>query len=307
MKSTGLVKKIWGVIYPMLIYLGIQILLINVIQTVCTAYWYLNGISSMEEIRSLSVQVLSGKELILTMMSAAITIPILIIFMKRDIEHKKAADTFKKYELSNKWLYLFILPFGFFNMEWANMFVSVLQMFMPKFMIDSYSGAQNAIYGSSLAVQFLAAGFVAPVVEELIFRGLIYKRLKDIVNIKWAAILSAVLFGVFHGNWVQAPYAVIIGLVAVFVYEKYKSIAAPILLHMTANIASIGISYLAQKINETQNINTQQFSDWYILKAISTSMLTFLVLAVITGIIINKIVKPKEVGDENIDSSDSML
>ncbi|MCI9565934.1 MAG: CPBP family intramembrane metalloprotease [Eubacterium sp.] len=307
MKSTGLAKKIWGVIYPMLIYLGIQILLINVIQTICAVYWYFNGISSMEEIKSLMMQMLSGKELILTMMSALITIPILIFFMNRDTEHKKTSHTYKKFELTNRWLYLLILPFGFFNMEWANMFVSILQMFMPKFMIESYSGAENVIYGSSVAVQFLAAGFAAPVVEELIFRGLIYKRLKDIVNIRWAAILSAVLFGVFHGNWVQAPYAIIIGLTAVFVYEKYKSITAPILLHMTVNIASVGISYIAQKINETQNISTQQFSDWYILEAISTSMFTFLVLAVMTGIIINKIVKPKEVGDENINSSDSML
>ncbi|MCI9126219.1 MAG: CPBP family intramembrane metalloprotease [Eubacterium sp.] len=307
MKNTGLVKKIWGVIYPMLIYLGIQILLINVIQTVCAAYWYFNGFTSMEEINILIAQTLHGKELVLTMMSALITIPILIIFMKKDIEHKKVAHTYKKFELSNRWLYLLILPFGFFNMEWANMFVSVLQMFMPKFMIESYSGAENVIYGSSVAVQFLAAGFAAPVVEELIFRGLIYKRLKDLVNIRWAAILSAALFGVFHGNWVQAPYAIIIGLVAVFVYEKYKSITAPILLHMTANIASVGISYIAQKINETQNISTQQFSDWYILKAISISMLNFFALAVIMGIIINKIVKPKEVGDENINSSNSML
>lgn len=307
MKSTDLVKKIWGVIYPMLIYLGIQILLINVIQTVCTVYWYFDGISSMEEIKSLMVQVLSGKEMILTMMSALITIPILIFFMKRDIEHKKAVHTYKKFELNNRWLYLLIVPFGFFNMEWANMFVSVLQMFMPKFMIDSYSGAQNVIYGSSVAVQLLAAGFAAPIVEELIFRGLIYKRLKEIVNLRWAVALSAVFFGIFHGNWVQAPYAVIIGLVAVFVYEKYKCIIAPILLHMTVNITSVGISYLVQKINEAQNISAQQFSNWYIIEAISTSMLTFLVLAVVTGIIINKVVNPKEVGDENINSSNSVL
>lgn len=307
MKSTDLVKKIWGVIYPMLIYLGIQILLINVIQTVCTVYWYFDGISSMEEIKSLMVQVLSGKEMILTMMSALITIPILIFFMKRDIEHKKAAHAYKKFELSNRWLYLLIIPFGFFNMEWANMFVSVLQMFMPKFMIDSYSGAQNVIYGSSVAVQLLAAGFAAPIVEELIFRGLIYKRLKEIVNLRWAVALSAVFFGIFHGNWVQAPYAVIVGLVAVFVYEKYKCIIAPILLHMTVNITSVGISYLVQKINKAQNISAQQFSNWYIIEAISTSMLTFLVLAVVTGIIINKVVNPKEVGDENINSSNSVL
>lgn len=307
MRSTDLVKKIWGVIYPMLIYLGIQILLINVIQTVCTVYWYFNGFTSMEEIKILIAQTLHGKELVLIMMSALITIPILIFFMKRDIEHKKATHTYKKFELSNRWLYLLIIPFGFFNMEWANMFVSVLQMFMPEFMIDSYSGAQNAIYNSGVAVQFVAAGFTAPIVEELIFRGLIYNRLKDMVNVKWAVILSAVLFGVFHGNWVQAPYAVIIGLVAAFVYEKYKSIIAPILLHMTVNITSVGISYLAQKLNETQKISTQQFSDWYILETISTSMLTFLVLAVVMGIIINKMVNPKEVENEIIDSGDSVL
>lgn len=307
MKGTDLAKKIWGLIYPMLIYIGIQILLINVIQTVCAAYWYFNGFTSMEEINILIAQTLHGKELVLTMISSLITIPILIIFMKRDIEDKKESHTFKRFELNNKWLYLLIIPFGFFNMEWANMFVSVLQMFMPEFMIDSYSRAQNAIYGSSVAIQFFAAGLMAPIVEELIFRGLIYNRLKEIVNIKWAAIFSAVLFGVFHGNWVQAPYAIIIGLVAVFIYEKYKSIIAPILLHMTVNITSVGISYLAQKLNETQNISTQQFSDWYILKTISTSMLTFLVLAVIMGIIINNIVKPKEVEDEIINSGDSVL
>lgn len=307
MKSTGLVKKIWGLIYPMLIYLGIQILLINVIQTVCAAYWYFNGFTSMEEINILIAQTLHGKELVLTMISSLITIPILIIFMKRDIEDKKESHTFKRFELNSKWLYLLIIPFGFFNMEWANMFVSVLQMFMPEFMIDSYSGAQNAIYNSGVAVQFVAAGFTAPIVEELIFRGLIYNRLKDMVNVKWAVILSAVLFGVFHGNWVQAPYAVIIGLVAAFVYEKYKSIIAPILLHMTVNITSVGISYLAQKLSETQKISTQQFSDWYILETISTSMLTFLVLAVVMGIIINKMVNPKEVEDEIIDSGDSVL
>ena len=64
MRSTDLVKKIWGVIYPMLIYLGIQILLINVIQTVCTVYWYFNGFTSMEEIKILIAQTLHGKELV---------------------------------------------------------------------------------------------------------------------------------------------------------------------------------------------------------------------------------------------------
>lgn len=187
------------------------------------------------------------------------------------------------------------------------MFVSILQIFMPKFMTDSYRGTETAIYGSSVLLQLVVAGIVAPIVEEMIFRGLIYKRLREFANIKIAAIISAVLFGVFHGNWVQAPYAIIIGLVAVFVYEKYKSIIAPILLHMSANIASVGLVYVATKMQQTQPVNTQQFSDLYMIKTISTAMLTFLGLAVGMGIIINNIVQPKEVENETINSSDTML
>lgn len=307
MKKTSLAKGIWGIIYPMLIYLGIQILVVFVIELSYVVYWHMHGVSSSEEINSMLTEALQGRTLLLTLISALVTIPVLAIFMKKDIDAKKEAHIFVRYKPINKLLYLLIIPFGIFNMEWANMFVSILQMFMPQFMIDSYSGAQTAIYGSSVALQLITGGIVAPVVEEMIFRGLIYKRTKELTNIKIAAVISAVLFGIFHGNWVQAPYAIIIGLVAVFVYEKYKSLIAPILLHMSANIASVGISYLATKIVQQQAGGTQQISDWYMMKALAFSMLLFLVLAVGIGVIINSTVRPKEVENETIDSNDTVL
>ena len=45
-------------------------------------------------------------------------------------------------------------------------------------MIDSYSSTQTAINSRSFTSQLVTAGFIAPIVEEMIFRGLIYKRLK---------------------------------------------------------------------------------------------------------------------------------
>lgn len=307
MKKTSLAKGIWGLIYPMLIYLAIQIFVVFILELSYVLYWHMNGVSSSSEINSMLSEELQGRTLLLTLISALITIPIMAFFMKKDIDAKKKARTFVKYKPINKLLYLLIIPFGIFNMEWANMFVSILQAFMPQFMIDSYSGAQNAIFGSSVVLQLITGGIVAPVVEEMIFRGLIYKRTKDLTNIKMAAVISAVLFGVFHGNWVQAPYAMIIGLVAVFVYEKYKSIIAPILLHMSANMASVGISYLAAKIVQQQPDGVRQFSAWYMIKALSSPMVMFLGLAVGMGIIINNIVQPKEVENETIDSNDTML
>ena len=84
----------------------------------------------------------------------------------------------------------------------------------------------------------------APVLEELFFRGMIYKRLRDIVNVKAAIIISALFFGAFHGNLVQLVYAFIIGLMLAYVYEKFKTIWVPIVFHMGANLISILITEL---------------------------------------------------------------
>lgn len=306
MEKRNFLNILWKIVSPMLIYIFVQIIVVMAIQTGYMVYWYMQGVSS-DEITYLLTNALEDKTLILTMVSALITIPILVLLMKKDINRKKQANTLKKYRLSNNLLYLLIIPFAIFNMEWANMLVSVLQIFMPRFMLDSYSGVEAAIFGSSVALQIVAAGIVGPVVEELLFRGLIYKRLREFTGINISAVLSAVIFGIFHGNWVQAPYAIIIGLAAVFVYEKYKSIIAPVLFHMSVNMASIGMSYIAFKMQQSQGESVQQFSDWYFIKTISAPMLIFFVLAFVMGIFINSKVKPKEVGNEVIDSSNSML
>lgn len=306
MNIKKLAKLVWRILYPMLIYVAVQLMVVNIFQLGYMAYFYIKGINS-SEMWQMMADALQGKTLLLTMVSALVTIPILAIFMKRDINSQKKRNIFKQYKLDNKLLYLLIIPFGIFNMMWANMFVSILQMFMPKFMIDSYGSTATAIYDSGIVLQLFAACIFGPIVEEVIFRGLIYKRTKEVSNTKVAAVLSSVLFGIFHQNWVQAPYAIIIGLVAVFVYEKYKSIIAPIIFHMSANIVSVLMVYMASKVQTNQVVNTEQLSVGYAVKAIVSSMMTFLVLAIAVGLIINNLVNAKEVNNEVINSSDSML
>ena len=291
MKKETLAGKIWGLIYPMLIYLCTTIIVTMVIQIGSLVYWKVTGqMKDTNEINAL----LQSKAMLFTFLSALCTAPILALFRKRDINKEKAWNIYKKYEMVNPVKYLLIIPFGVFTMIWANMFVSILTMFMPKFMLDSYMGTQQAIFGSSIAIQFLAGGIMGPIVEELLFRGLIYNRAKRMTGVVPAAIISAVLFGIFHGNWVQAPYAMIVGIMAVFVYEKYKSITAPILFHMSANIMATGMSYLANGLAERQT-ETADISVAGQLISACSSMFINLALAVGVGIIINKVVKAKEV------------
>ena len=94
---------------------------------------------------------------------------------------------------------------------------------------------------------FLAAATVlaAPIVEEVVFRGLVYTRLCRGMKRWIAAILSAVIFGLVHGTLLHLVYTVPMGLLLCFFYDKYRSLWAPIVLHMSFNLAGTVLEYYA--------------------------------------------------------------
>ena len=79
-------------------------------------------------------------------------------------------------------------------------------------------------------------GIVSPLAEEIVFRGIVYNRLRRQYT-RWIAIVaSALLFGLYHGNVVQALYGFVLGVLIAVLYEKYGSFAVPVILHSAANI-----------------------------------------------------------------------
>ena len=285
------IGRIWGLIYPMLLYLGVTfavefIFMIAVAVLGISRY----GATDQAQLYDFIMNATMSQALSMTLLAGLATAPILIFIYIRDNNKDRRNGTFVKYKLNNILKYLLIIPFGAFNMLWANYFVALLQLVMPKFMLESYTDTQQIIEGGGFLIQLLTAGIVAPIVEELIFRGLVYRRTKKMTGTIAAAILSAALFGVFHGNWVQAPYAFIIGIVAVFVYEKFKSIVAPIMLHMSANILSVLIMTLASSDTPTVdslNIDTLSYVSSLIIFIFITG-----VLAAVFGVIIWNKVNP---------------
>lgn len=285
------IGRIWGLIYPMLLYLGVTfavefIFMIAVAVLGISRY----GATDQAQLYDFIMNATMSQALSMTLLAGLATAPILIFIYIRDNNKDRRNGTFVKYKLKNILKYLLIIPFGVFNMLWANYFVALLQLVMPKFMLESYTDTQQIIEGGGFLIQLLTAGIVAPIVEELIFRGLVYRRTKKMTGTIAAAILSAALFGVFHGNWVQAPYAFIIGIVAVFVYEKFKSIVAPIMLHMSANILSVLIMTLASSDTPTVdslNIDTLSYVSSLIIFIFITG-----VLAAVFGVIIWNKVNP---------------
>lgn len=94
---------------------------------------------------------------------------------------------------------------------------------------------EAVFYGIPLWARMLCYEVVAPISEELLFRQVIYKRLRKISPIWLSAVISALLFGLYHGNLVQGIYAFIMGVFLALVYEWTGSILAPIVFHMIAN------------------------------------------------------------------------
>ena len=108
---------------------------------------------------------------------------------------------------------------------------------------EQYQQVAKVQFALPLWMAFVFYGIVSPMVEEVVFRGIVCNWLGRKVSPTAGMIGSALLFGAFHGNLVQMLYASIMGLVLAYVYQKYQNIKAPVLVHAAANVAVYLVSY----------------------------------------------------------------
>lgn len=108
---------------------------------------------------------------------------------------------------------------------------------------------EAVFFGIPLWARMICYELVAPFAEEILFRRVIYKKMRGIAPFWVAAIVSALVFGVYHGNLVQGIYACIMGIFLSLVYEWTESFIAPVLFHMIANHLS-DITYEFPKVGE---------------------------------------------------------
>lgn len=80
-------------------------------------------------------------------------------------------------------------------------------------------------------------GLAAPFSEELVFRGILYGRARQLFGKSAAMLFSGLLFGIYHGNLVQGVYGALLGTLLCFLYEREGSLLAPVIFHGTANLA----------------------------------------------------------------------
>ena len=177
---------------------------------------------------------------VVTFVSGAITILFFWIFFA--VRGKSFSHEVRWHRMPNAgqaWLGPLECGFG---MSILSSFVLALLPF-PEAWYASYDESMELLMSGNPILLTAATVIAAPFVEEVVFRGLVYTRLCRGMKTWIAALLSAVIFGLVHGTLLHLVFTVPMGLVLCLFYEKYRSLWAPIILHMSFNLAGSVLGY----------------------------------------------------------------
>lgn len=117
---------------------------------------------------------------------------------------------------------------------------------------------------------FLTIAIIPPIVEEFAFRGVVLGKLRKYGD-NFAILVSAIMFGLIHGNLQQAPAGFVIGLVLAFITIKSSSLLPAIIIHFLNNGISVITSIISNHTSVSEDTLNIVFSLFF---------LVFMVLAV---------------------------
>lgn len=120
---------------------------------------------------------------------------------------------------------------------------------------------------------FLYAGFLGPIAEELLFRGLLL-RTTESYGKRFAIFSTALLFGMFHGNILQSPFAMMVGLVLAYVTVEY-SIVWAIVLHIFNNFI---MADLYGRFLDLLPVRVAEITDWLVLGGFAVASVVILLV-----------------------------
>lgn len=126
-------------------------------------------------------------------------------------------------------LCLFVGSQAFFQI-----FAEVIEKLFNLFGFSVMASLESASVTSDTFSMFLYIALIAPISEEILFRGLILRTLLPYGK-KFSILASAFLFGIFHGNIIQSPFAFVVGLILGYTAAEY-SIHWAIVLHVFNNM-----------------------------------------------------------------------
>lgn len=189
-------------------------------------------------IERITLEALNHQNLIY-LLSAVLTVGMLVLFFRMR----------KKRLLQEVWA-IPVRPASLWPVLLAGIFFPLLICYgiayipWPEAALSSYDELYSLTNDYSLLAIFTTV-IAAPILEEIVYRGLVFTRLCRGMPALAAAILTSTIFGAMHGTLIWAAYAFVGSMAMLFIYTKYRSLYASILFHMLFNlVGGFLVSYI---------------------------------------------------------------
>ena len=175
--------------------------------------------------------------------------------------------------------------------------IEPVSMLLPE-MSEIMKAAMKMLLDGPVWIVLISVSIFAPFFEEWLCRGIILRGLLKKVKPGWAIVISALIFGLIHGNLWQAIPAFIIGVILGYVYYKTGSLKLTMLMHCVNNTLSVIVSRIPAF--EDVEFFAEVMSPWaYVLVVLAFAV----VLA--SGLVIMRSIPVKEGNLGGCDAIDS--
>jgi CAAX protease family protein len=208
-------------------------------------------VSVLKGLKALGVPLLAVNQIVFNFAAAAaVYILSLVIVIGVPWAIKKYMTTKGELGLTRlpSWMDIGLAPAGFIIYFIASgAFIAVVSHLIPGLDMSQAqeTGFEHISQRYEYFAAFLALVVLAPVAEEILFRGYLYGKLKKYVPVWVAIIVTSILFGAVHGQWNVTLDVFVLSIVLCSLREVTGGIWAGILLHMLKN----GIAFYFLFIN----------------------------------------------------------
>lgn len=208
--------KIWDILYPIGMYYVTMVIMMFLAQS-----FFGTGTENY---------------MLCQILASVVTIPVIYSFYRHDrLLSQRAALR----ELAEKSMIKTVL----WEMVIAALFgIALNNLISMSPLVEISGGYQEAnahFYGGALAAELIGSVLIVPLLEELLYRGVVYYRLKESLPFVPSVLISAALFGLIHFNVVQFLYAFLIGMILAIFVEKSGHMYGAVVGHMTANAIAV--------------------------------------------------------------------
>ncbi|PJI09786.1 MULTISPECIES: CPBP family intramembrane glutamic endopeptidase [Clostridium] len=218
-------KTILNVIVYFLIYFLSQI----VVGMIFGIYLVVKALSTETFSKAYIYSATTKYAVIITAIADIIALVIFILMFRKKEKNLIERCKFKKISIFNA-IIIILSSIGF-------AFLCSSLLYLTQNILRDYDKVANSILsGTQSVIGIICMIIIAPIFEEIFFRGIIFNELRKNFNLVLSIIIEALIFALMHGNVKQGIYAFVLGVITALVYIWTDSILSNIVLHMSFNL-----------------------------------------------------------------------